>query len=518
MTPVPDIPTPAVVPSSSDDSKRSDQPTSPVRVAVNLAVSMIVLGGALYGYTLLGERKRPQRSKPPKSPVTIVATEEVRFHSGPVVIDVHGVVVPLRELRLASEVAGRVVELSENVRAGRSVTAGEVLIQVDATEYELEVKRLQALSQQEAAEENSVEVSIDNTYQLQELAKKQLELARQERERINALVTQRAASASEVDAARRAELAADAALVELGNRRRELVAQLELLTEKRTLTNVLLERARLDLSRCVIRSPIDGRVVSSEVEEQSFLPTGTPFITIEDTSAVEVRASLTADQMFWIWNSQAGLPTLDVNDPVAAEQVVSTVADLNSAVSATVSSEFGNETHQWSAIFERLDGAGIDLNTRTYPCLFRVDSPRSSLAGSTSRQLTRGMFVDVSIQTQPNRILMRVIESAVRPGNRLWLNAQGKLRIVPITVVSRVDGDVVIQIQPELDHLCSLASTSIIVSPISDPVDGMPVGNQSPAESNGLGEAQDSGKPASLKANNAMVMPRETTSQLQVAG
>ncbi|WP_037248698.1 efflux RND transporter periplasmic adaptor subunit [Rhodopirellula baltica] len=477
--------------SSAGPALGDTRPSSPLHFVINLLVSAAVLGAAIYGYTFLGERQRPQRSKPAKSPVTIVATDDVRFHSGPVVIDVNGVVVPLRELRLASEVAGRVVELSENVRAGRKVKQGEVLIRLDATEYELEVKRLQALAQQEAAEENSVQVGIENTLQLQSLAQKQLEIARQERERINALVAQRAASASEVDTARRAELAADASLVELENRRRELTAQLQLVTEKRSLTEVLLERARLDLSRCEIKSPIDGRVVSSEVEEQSFLPTGTTFITIEDTSAVEVRASLTADQMFWIWNSRSVLSTLAASDPAQAEKAVTDADRFNSAVSATISSVIGSEAHQWSAVFERLDGVGIDLNTRTYPCLFRVESPESSLEGSASRQLTRGMFVDVSIETQPNQVLVRVAESAVRPGNRLWLNVDGKLRIVPVTIVSRTGDDVVVQIQPELDHLCTLASTRIIVSPISDPVEGMPVGGQPPSPS---GEGAGPGK------------------------
>lgn len=492
--------------------------SSPLHFVVNLLVSAAVLGAAIYGYTFLGERQRPQRSKPAKSPVTIVATDDVRFHSGPVVIDVNGVVVPLRELRLASEVAGRVVELSENVRAGRKVKQGEVLIRLDATEYELEVKRLQALAQQEAAEENSVQVGIENTLQLQSLAQKQLEIARQERERINALVAQRAASASEVDTARRAELAADASLVELENRRRELTAQLQLVTEKRSLTEVLLERARLDLSRCEIKSPIDGRVVSSEVEEQSFLPTGTTFITIEDTSAVEVRASLTADQMFWIWNSRSVLSTLAASDPAQAEKAVTDADRFNSAVSATISSVIGSEAHQWSAVFERLDGVGIDLNTRTYPCLFRVESPESSLEGSASRQLTRGMFVDVSIETQPNQVLVRVAESAVRPGNRLWLNVDGKLRIVPVTIVSRTGDDVVVQIQPELDHLCTLASTRIIVSPISDPVEGMPVGGQPPSPSGEGAGPGKTGQSDSPPIGDTTSNPIQANSSLRVDG
>ncbi len=75
-------------------------------------------------------------------------------------------------------------------------------------------------------------------------------------------------------------MTAMSALIELGNRKRELTAQRQLIVDKQALTKVQLERAALDLNRCVVKSPIHGIVVTSSVEEQSFIATGTPFVTI----------------------------------------------------------------------------------------------------------------------------------------------------------------------------------------------------------------------------------------------
>ena len=457
---------------SVDAGGDTDPPRSIRGIVINAIVSVAVLGLCLFGYTFLGERKRPDRAKRPKSPVTIVTTEPLEPHRGPVSIRANGVVVPLREIRLATEVAGRVVKQSENLRPGRVVDAGETLIQIDSIEYELEVQRLQAQANQESSELAAAEVSIENTKQLLQLSEQQWEIAKSEKSRIDLLVRRQAASATEVDAAKRSELTAKQALVELENRRRDLVAQRQLIGDKKALTDVQLMRARLDLSRCEVQSPIKGIIVESMVEEQTFVPAGMTFVTIEDTSAVEVRANLTSDQMIWIWSSRDG------------RGESSRASGRVPQVPATISCKLGAEIFQWDAFLERIDGAGIDPNTRTYPCLFRVDVPAVSNRSAVTRRLTRGMFVGVSIQADPNRSLHRVSESAIRPGNRVWLNVDGALRVVPVTVVSRIDDTVVVELSKISnpadtnieESLAAARIATVITSPISDPIDGMPVG------------------------------------------
>ncbi|TWT95481.1 Inner membrane protein YiaV precursor [Neorhodopirellula pilleata] len=437
-------------------------------MVVNGVVSVVVLAACFYAYTMLGERKRPSRSKPNKPAATVVLTEPLRVHDGPVSVQANGVVVPLREIRLATEVAGRVVEQSSNLRNGRMVQAGETLIQLDRTEFEIEVKRLNAQQGQEAAELASIDVSIENTQQVMALAEQQLEIAQGERERVSSLVQRQAASSSEVDVAKRSELSSRSALVELQNRRRELIAQRQLVVEKQALTQVALERAQLDLDRTTIRSPLRGRVVASSVEEQSFLPVGTSFVTIEDTSAVEVRANLTAEQMVWVWSSQASTTQAE------SDQAID---DRVPPLSATVEYQFGAQARRYDARLERIDGAGIDLDTRTYPCLFRVESGTDQDDSTVTDPLMRGTFVSVTIHTVPTRRLHEVPESAIRPGNRLWLNVGDQLTVQEITIVSRSEDQVIVDLGSSLTPLANQRAPGVIVSPISDPVPGMALAN-----------------------------------------
>ncbi len=454
--------------SAEDDGTKTSR--TPLRLIVNLVVSSIVLAGCLYGYSLLGERKRPARDKPAKPDGTVVTTETLTLHEGPVVVSANGVVVPLREIRLATEVAGRIIEQSEDLRAGRMVNEGETLIRLDPAQYELELRRLQAQQSQETAELAAMDISVENTRQLLGLASEQVDLANEERQRIDSLVKRQAASVAEVDIAKRSALTAKAALVELENRRRDFEAQRNLISKKQALTEVAIERAQLDLDRTVVRAPLTGRVVMSMVEEQSFVAAGTPFVVIEDTSVVEVRSNLTVDQMYRVWNSTAGKDIVDSGASSGNDRVP--------PVPATIQYNLGSRVYQWQAVLERIDGAGIDAATRTYPCLFRVDAPEqvSRLSKTDTidgpRRLIRGMFVSVQLQAESRRQLVQCSEMAIRPGNRVWVNVDGKMRVVPVEIVGRIGDRVVIDAEAFL--VSGLPKTlDVVVSPVSDPHEGL---------------------------------------------
>ncbi|MGB7326847.1 MAG: HlyD family efflux transporter periplasmic adaptor subunit [Rubripirellula sp.] len=458
---------------------------------------MAVIGACLFGYSLLGERKRPDRGKKPKPDGTVVTTEALVPHSGTVSLSANGVVVPLREIRLATEVAGRVVQQSDNLRPGRSVVAGETLIQLDTTEFELELRRLRVQQTQEAAELAATDVSIQNTTELLSLANEQLQLAADERTRVDALVSRQAASVSEVDVTKRAELTAKAALVETENRKRDLLAGRELIVQKQAATSVAIDRAQLDLDRTTVKSPINGRVILSTVEEQSFVAAGTSFVTIEDTSVVEVRSNLTVDQMYRVWNSNS-VHAVGSEDELTADDQVPPVP-------ATIQYRLGSRTYQWQAVLERIDGAGIDPATRTYPCLFRVNAPEQVSRSDRTEpnevndgpsRLMRGMFVSVLLQTESRRQLASCSETAIRPGNRIWINRDGALHIQPIEVVAREGSRVII----DLDGLASQAAKiAVVVSPVSNPSEGMKLVL--------AGKPKSSGEPPSAAEQSAREQP-----------
>ncbi|MEZ6122148.1 MAG: HlyD family efflux transporter periplasmic adaptor subunit [Planctomycetaceae bacterium] len=461
------------VPLSAPESSGVPQFRSFGHAVLNAVVSIAVLSACVYGFYALGERQPPERRKVTKAGAASVAVEAVQNHSGPLIVKTNGVVVPFRDVKLAAEVSGRVIRQSANLRTGRRVTAGETLLTIDPANFELDIRRLQRQQAQGKAELAALDVSVTNTAELLKLEHSKLKLAESERQRQESLQQRKVATDTDVEAARRAELEARGAVVEIENSQRQLAAQRLLLLERQQLTAVELERAELDLTRTVIKAPINGVVVQSMVEEETFLTAGSPFAVIEDTSAVEVRTSLTVDEMYWLWNdSSAGNMVQQLTDGVAADSLALP------AIPATVTFELGQRQYQWQAVLERIDGTGIDQQTRTIPCLFRVDRPDQvarpghspdDYANDGPRSLMRGMFVSLEIAATAHRPLYEVSELALRPGQRIWLVRDDAIHIVPVDVVSFADDRVVI------DAAGLNSDDRVVVSPVQNIREGLPV-------------------------------------------
>ncbi len=448
---------------------------------INVLVSVTVLGGAVYGFIALGEREQPQRRKGKVASGVPVLTVPVAAHTGSVTISANGLVVPYREIRMAAEVRGRIIEISPKLRSGRSVEKGETLLKLDPTDYHLEVERLRQQQAQVQAEIAALDTQVHNTNQLLELAKGDLELQQAELARTEALVEKRASSESGLATVRRGVLVSQNAVLRLENDLRSFDAQHILLDERQKLTQVELQRAQVDEQRTVLTSPVTGVIVQSSVEEQSYLQAGETFAVIEDSAAMEVRCSLTPDDMYWIWNNAAYLE--------GSEQ--STDGFDNFAVPptpATVRFQVGERRYEWLGTLTRQEGIGFDERTRTIPCRVRVDNPdQVRIVGAETpelsgydgpRTLMRGMFVTVEIDCSPHKELLHIPEEAVRPGKRVWLASDGKLQICQVEVVGRHEDAVIVD--PSFTDVH--AGDQLIISPVPNVRNGMPVQTGPPGQ------------------------------------
>lgn len=464
-----------------------------MRHVVNALVSIAILGGCVYGFYTLGEREEPERKRPPRPQGVLVQTVPVRLHQGTVTLEANGVVVPFREIRLAAEVRGRVIEHSPNLRPGRMVQRGETLIRLDPTEYKLEVQRLQQQQQQVKAERAALDVQVSNTEKLIALAEQDLELQEADLERVRSLIQRGASSQTAVDTARRGVLTSQTGLVRLQNEARDLEAQRTLLQQRQKLTQVELERAQLDERRTVVSAPITGVVVQSSVEEESYLQPGASFSVIEDTSAMEVNCNLTLDDMYWIWNDM-GQGRGDESAPLSLD------AFALPPTPVMVRFDLGERGYEWKGVLSRQGRVGLDERTRTVPCRVLVDEPRQvrpvgagseDYAGNDGpRTLMRGMFVTVEIECLPHRRLLQIPERAIRPGMRVWIAVDGKLRVRPIDVVSRGNGMAVIDATSGDVH----PGDELIVSPVANVREGLPVRTGTPGGKPG-GKADGAGQP-----------------------
>ena len=231
----------------------------------------------------------------------------------------------------------------------------------------------------------------------------------------------------------------------------------------------MLERARLDLERTRIVAPVSGMVVDSLVEEDSFVSKGTPLVTIEDTSAAEVRVSLQMDDVARIWSdsrrTNAGSPYAFPDTP------------------ATVVYQIGERQYRWQGVLKRQEGKGIDERTRTLPCRVLVADPKGvealdrygaalpTLPAGAPLSLLRGMFVDVRVQVETERPLVSTPCEALRPNGDVWVAREHKLAIVRPPLVQVSAGRALFEstadgLQPD---------DRVVVSQLSNVRDGMAI-------------------------------------------
>lgn len=392
-------------------------------------VLILVVGVAIF--MALGKQPPPPRVDSAAEAAVTVQTAVVLPEDEGIDVVTDGVVVPIREVTLAAEVPGRVVMKSPACQAGEHVTKGTLLLQIDPRDYEFDVEQLERELRQAAFAIEEAEEEIKQNADSLALAKRQVELSRREVARLDTLKAGRIVTESEHERAMRDELTASNTVSGLEGQRRVLAKRRSRLVEGKSLAETNLERARLDLSRTQVVAPVDGMIVEELAEQDSFVAKGTPLVTIEDTSAAEVRASLRMDEVARIWSGRSGVE----------EAASSGIYDMP-PTRATVIYRLGDRQYQWQGVLARQEGRGLDEKTRTLPCRILVHNPAGvaaidrygavmpQLPAGSPRTLLRGMFVEVRVHVENDGGFVSIPEEAQRPTGDVWVMRGGTLVIV----------------------------------------------------------------------------------------
>ena len=443
------------------------------RVLRFLGPPAVLLAG-IGGFVALARSREHPEPRVAETPPPLVETVVVSETADAFDLEADGVVVPFRSVTLAAEVEGRVVNKSENCRAGKTVKAGELLLRIDPATYQLQVKRLTSEREQALASLDELAVQVANAEASIAITKEEVALRQADFLRIAELEKRGVSTQQAHDAARRDELISRTALVKLENEKRLLQAQQARLEQVVELSEVQLAQASLDLERTEIRAPADGVIVSVSVEEQGYLRKGDAILDFEDTSAVEVRASLEMRALAWMrahWESPDGQTPGPYDIP---------------PVPVTLTYELFGNTYSWHGVLSRVDGIGVDERTRTIPCRVLIDKPRdvslrngnADLPVAAPPALIRGMYVKVLLHTTPSEPLLSVPEIAVRPGSTVWAVRDGKLEHFKLPAARVVRGAVLVS-----RHVTGLRpGDQVVVSPLPVATEGMAVRADAPPD------------------------------------
>ena len=405
---------------------------------------------------------------------TLVEAEAVRPHDGPLEIVVDGEAVPYRLVTISAEVAGRVVAKPDGNRAGLFVPEGETLFEIDKTDHRLEVARLRAQLQQAEEQLKENAVSLENAEKMTEIARAELEVQRSALKRTNNLRRQNATSSTEADRATLEELTARRAAQTNENEVRSFTQRRYALAAARDLAAASLERAETDLARTTVTAPFGGTVVSDTTEVGDYVQRGDPLVQMSDSSRMDVKCELRIDDLVWVWQQARGREEFDPSRPSARLELPETPVE--------VVFEFRDSAIVWDGVLSRYEGAGLDTQTRTVPCRVHVDEPAEATLADDSGaipiaappSLLSGMYVKVRIPVEPPTPLLRVPHRAVRPGGRVWVVRDGRLRVEPLSVVR--DTSEYALAESAAEGASGLRAGDLVVtSPLPGVADGMAV-------------------------------------------
>lgn len=391
--------------------------------ASRIVLPLIILVAGVAGFFALGKKPDEKTKKPQELGVPEVKVVQVDRHEGTLDIGVDGQAVPYREITLSAEVAGKIVYKAEAARAGRFAQKDSVLLRIDDYDYAIMVQQLETEVEQADVSVQELDEEIAGSQRLVGLAQDQVGLAEKDYNRYVDLHGRGASTDTEMDRSQRDLINAENSSTTVRNQVNLLKTRRSRVVQAQTLTELKKKKAKYDLERTSIAAPVNGVIVQDSVEQGDYVTIGTPLLTIEDTTTIEVKCNLQMDELYWVWD-QAAADNSDrgISDSGEDYQIRPT--------RATVVYRLEGREYVWDGELWRIDGVGLDEKTRTVPCRVIVRDPQSVwiMRGGQRRRATggppalvRGMYVDVVVHTKPSQSLLQIPQRAVRPGEEIWL-------------------------------------------------------------------------------------------------
>lgn len=340
------------------------------RLAVNMLLVVLVLAvaGSVTGWLLVHRREAPLRIPRQPDPKVVAPPVHPRIDERVRIVG-YGSARPRVAVDITPQVTGILVERADNFRSGKYVEHRQVLCRIDETDYRLAVERADKRIALLAAQLARLDQEEKNLQESERIEHERRNVARRTVDRLLQLREREAASDNQVDTARETLLAREAGLQTIENQLRLIGPQRQELEAQLASAKVELEVARTDLARCLIRSPVAGRVLECEVEVGERAAAGVACGKLYGTDIMEVPVSIPAGDLEWIdpelleicKHGSAGAPDERIEALVEWQQP-----------------DNGREV-TWRGCVERLE-AGLEAETRTASLVVRVKNPRPRTA------------------------------------------------------------------------------------------------------------------------------------------
>ena len=338
-----------------------------------ISAILVVIGMVAYKESQSAERK-PETEK-----AVLVDTIEAEVVSLNFSVNSQGTVRPRTETTLVSEVSGIIVSVTPEFVAGGFFRKGEVLLQIDPSDYETGLKRAEAALASRKAK------LADETARSEQALKDWKNMGKQGQPSDLGLRKPQMADAKANVSAAEADV----------------------------------QKARRDLERTQITVPYDGLVRQKAVDIGQYVSPGTRLGITFAIDTAEVRLPLTNSDLAYLnLPSETEVKNKDKSFPAV-----------------TLSAELAGGTSQWQARIIRTEGV-VDETSRVIYAVAQVIDPYGVLGQSHQQELKIGTFVNAEIQGLRAENVVVLPRYVLRPDNTIAVaNSDDELEILSVEVL-----------------------------------------------------------------------------------
>ena len=344
---------------------------------VKIIAPILVLGGSvMIVNTLAASKPEPEKTETKARPVSLYV-DEVMARDIQLNVTSQGEVKSTNHIELVAEVSGRIMSVSNKFSSGAEFQAGETLVKIDDSEYQLAVTR---------AESKVAEAKVGVA---RELANAKIKKDQWKYKNPGVEPSDFALNIPQVADAKSKLKAAQAELVE----------------------------AKRDVQRTNITVPFRGRVMDENIGVGQFISTGKVLGNVFAVDQVEIQMALTDSQL------------AELNLPMGY------MAKNNQGPVVSLKARVGQNQHQWKGQIVRTQ-ASVDKDTRLIYATAVVNDPYGSGADNGT-PLAVGMFVAAEIESVNSQHALVLPRDALRNKDKVFvINDESRLEIRTVSVLS----------------------------------------------------------------------------------
>ena len=349
---------------------------SAVRLMVKIVLPVCLILAGMAGWSYFKSKEPKMKRKPPKKQVVVVKTISMKPGNYQISVQVMGTVMPDKEIILKSKVSGEVISISPRFAQGGVMKKGETILNLDDSDYRIEVQKAQS-----ALDKALADLAIEKGSQM--IAKEEFKLINE-------------ASQVEVKA------------TDLAMRKPQLIQAKASVDSARA----DLEKAQLNLSRTKVILPFNALVLEEHVNLGSLVTVQGSLATLVDVDTYRVEAQVPPDRLAAFSMGQV------------------------SGSDAIIHSQYSNQTWQGKVI--RTTGK-MTSKSRMAGVIILVPDPMGLKSHGNSPQLLIDDHVDIRIMGDTLENVFLLPRSILRDGNTVWVYHSGVLEIKEVSLAWKED-------------------------------------------------------------------------------